>query len=139
MEDKEAKYITFDCKESKGGKLMPIENMDDIPFDINRVFIIYDVEDHVSRGNHGHKDLQEVLVPLKGECRVKIHNGYTQKEYHLNCPTKGLYIPKLNWIDMDCFKDCCILLVLCSDKYNEDDTIYSFDEFKELAQSYREL
>ena len=119
------------------GFLTPIEAGVDVPFDIKRIYYIYNVNDDVIRGNHSHKKLHQVLICVNGSIDVRLENYFGSEKYTLNDPSIGLYVGPDNWREMSNFTDNGILLVLASEKYDENDYIRDYDEFiKHNEQKY---
>ena len=111
------------------GALTPIEFPKNIPFDINRIYYIYNVEEGVTRGFHSHRELHQVLIAVNGSVKIKVKNAFEEEVIELNNPSEGLYIGPLVWREMFDFKDDAVLLVLASDKYNEKDYIRDWDSY----------
>ena len=113
------------------GNLTFIENNKHVPFDVKRVFYIYDVPTAESRGAHAHKELQQFLICLSGSFDVELNDGKKKKKIHLNRPWKGLYIPPMIWAAEKNFDPGTVCLVLCSDLYKQNDYIRDYQEFLE--------
>ena len=113
----------------KEGKLVAIENSENIPFEIKRVFYIFDLTESSTRGSHANENLDEVLVALHGSCEVILDNGIERKKYTLDKPNLFLYLPSNTWLDIVNFRDNCILLVLCSEKYCDTKVIRNYNEY----------
>lgn len=111
------------------GVLTPIECEQDIPFDVKRLYYIYNVSDNKVRGKHSHKKLHQILICLSGSVDVRIENFFGEKVYTLNNPSVGLYIGPDNWREMYNFTENAVLLVLASDHYTEEDYIRDYDSF----------
>jgi len=111
------------------GNLTFIENSNHIPFDIRRVFYLYDVPTAESRGAHSHKALYQFLICLAGSFDVVLDDGKDKKTIHLNRPWEGLYVPPMIWAAEENFDSGSICLVLTSDSYDEEDYIRDYDEF----------
>ena len=125
-----SKIIDLQYKESKDGKLIPFDkNTKNIPFKIRRIFYTYDIEPMSKRGGHSHKIVEELVIAIHGSCKVELENRSEKNIYILDSPDKGLYIPPLHWINLYDF-DNCILLVLCSDEYNIEESVSNYEEFK---------
>ncbi len=110
------------------GMLSAIEDHS-IPFVIKRLYYIYSVTQGKSRGEHAHKNLQRVLIPIAGSFSITIDNGYTEEQEVLDDPNYGLYIPRMVWTKLDRFTKNAIVLVLASDNYCEQDYIRNYEEF----------
>ena len=113
------------------GKLSVIEK-DIIPFDIKRVYYLYDVPSDAYRGGHAHKNLIQFMIPLSGSFDVLVDDGNSKKKIMLNKPNKGLLIPSGIWREMDNFSSGSICMVLASDYFNEEDYFRSYREFKKF-------
>ena len=113
------------------GKLSVIEK-NIIPFDIMRVYYLYDVPSDAYRGGHAHKNLIQFMIPLSGSFDVLFDDGNSKKKIMLNKPNKGLLIPAGIWREMDNFSSGSICMVLASDYFNEEDYFRSYREFKKF-------
>lgn len=118
---------------SQSGHLVPIESKVDIPYEIKRIFYIFGVPSNEKRGNHGHRRLYEILICLKGSLKVRVNNGSKEEVYTLNHQSEGLMIGPWIWNEMFDYSDDCVLLVLCSDKYDESEYIRDYSIFLEEA------
>ncbi|QPA30700.1 sugar 3,4-ketoisomerase [Thermaerobacillus caldiproteolyticus] len=125
----EKSLFKFSVIEDERGALVALESLKSIPFEIKRVYYIYNVKNSIPRGFHAHKNLQQMLVCVAGSCKVILDNGKEKKEFILNQPNQGLFIDKMIWREMHDFSEDCILLVLASDYYDEDDYIRNYEEF----------
>lgn len=101
-----------------------------IPFDIKRVFWIYDAPAAAERGGHAHKVMEELIVALSGSFRVNLFDGNTWHQYDLNRPYEALYIPPRNWRTLDNFSSGAVCLALASTLFDESDYIRDFDQYK---------
>lgn len=128
------KEIEFQANGDDRGNIVIIESNKIIPFDIKRLFYIYDVIDDKSRGNHANIDSEFVMVALKGSVKVKVDDGKENTEYVLNNPKKGIYLPKLTWKSMYDFSEDAILLVIANTLYNKDEYINDYEEFKKYIE-----
>ena len=125
------KIINFPSIGDNRGSLVAMETMDKIPFNIKRVYFIFDTQKNVSRGFHSHKNLQQLAVCVSGKCRMTLDDGKKREEVWLDSPNKGIFIDKYIWREMHDFSEDCVLLVLVSEHYDESDYIRSYDDFKE--------
>ena len=100
-----------------------------LPFDIKRVYYLYNVPVDSERGGHAHKELQQVVFALSGSFRMKVDDGHTKTEYWLRDPCKGLYLNRLVWREMDCFSQGAVCMVLASHRYDEADYYRDYDDF----------
>lgn len=110
------------------GNLSVIEN-DVVPFDIKRVYYLYDVPSGAERGGHSHKELFEFLIAISGSFDVILKDGETEKKVTLNRPNQGLLIKSGIWRELENFSSGSVCLVVASDVYKEEDYIRDFDEF----------
>lgn len=117
-----------DLSDERGG-MVALESMQSIPFELKRVYYIFQNTPNASRGFHAHKHLKQVVICLHGQCRFVLDNGYHKEEVVLSSPTKGLVIESLVWREMHDFSDDCVLLVLASEHYDESDYIRDYDHF----------
>jgi len=113
------------------GNLTFIEEKKHIPFEIKRVYYLYDVPSGAIRGGHAHKRLQQLIIAVSGSFDVILDDGYTRKRFHLNRPYYGLYIPTMVWRELDNFSAGAVCLVLASEYYDEDDYIRDYEVFLE--------
>lgn len=113
------------------GNLSVIEENNHIPFKIERTFWIYDVPGDSQRGGHAYKETEEFIVALSGSFDVVLDNGVERKTYHLNRSYYGLYVPKMVWREMNNFSTNSLALVLSSTKYDAEDYIRDYEEFKD--------
>lgn len=114
--------------ENSLGNIAVIEN-NTIPFEIKRVYYLYDIPSSASRGGHAHKDLQQVLIAISGSFDVVLKDGVTMKTVTLNKPDKGLLIKHNIWRELENFSSGSVCLVLASDVFSESDYIRDYDEF----------
>lgn len=122
--------ITLPKIEDPRGNLSVIEK-DILPYEMKRVYYLYDVPGGAERGGHSHIDQQEFLVALSGSFEVVLHDGTEETAVVLNIPTKGLLIPTGIWRELKNFSSGAVCLVIASDVYLEEDYIREFDEFIE--------
>jgi len=115
------------------GNLSFFENSNQIPFDIKRVYWIYDVPGGEQRGGHAYKDLQEVIIALSGSFDVVLHDGREEKRFTLNRSYYGIYIPKMIWRHLDNFSTNSLALIATDEHYNPDQYIRDFGQFKHLV------
>ena len=111
------------------GKLVVIEGGQAIPFQIQRVFYIYESDASVVRGQHANRESEFVLINGAGQSKVRITDGREECIVELNRPMSGVYIPRMIWKDMYDFSDDSILLVLASTHYNEKEYIRDYEEY----------
>jgi len=110
------------------GNLSVIEK-DVIPFEMKRVYYLYDVPSGAERGGHAHKNLQQFLIALSGSFDVILKDGQSEKKITLNKPNQGLLIKSGIWRELENFSSGSVCLVVASDVYKEEDYIREYDEF----------
>lgn len=125
----ECTIIEFDKHHSTKGNLSVIENQKDIPFDIKRIYYLYDVPGGEKRGAHAHKELFQLIIAANGSFRVTLDDGAEKKEFYLNRPYQGLLVKPGIWRDLDEFSSGSVCLVLASEGYDEGDYIRNYKDF----------
>jgi hypothetical protein len=120
------------------GNLSVIEGGVQIPFDIKRVFYLYDVPTGADRGAHAHKALHQFLICLSGSFDVSLDDGTEKKTVHLNRPWQGLHIPPMIWAAEINFDPGSVCLVMASDRYDETDYYRSYDDFINALKTPKE-
>ncbi|AJI53500.1 sugar 3,4-ketoisomerase [Francisella philomiragia] len=123
------KILKFNILGDDRGSLISLEQNKNIPFDIKRVYYIFDTNSSVRRGFHAHKNLSQVLICVSGSCKIMLDDGKSRKHFSLDNPHKGLIISGLVWREMYEFSNDCVLMVLASELYDETDYIRNYDEF----------
>lgn len=127
------KLINMKVFGDERGKLISIEGNRTIPFDIKRVYWIFDTVPNQDRGKHAHKNMEQIIVAMDGSCDFILDDGKTREKVVLNRPDIALYIGKNMWREMKNFSYGCKLMVLASDYYDESEYIRNYDDFiKEL-------
>ena len=121
--------IKFNDFGDERGKLIVIEGGKSIPFEIKRIFYIYDSDNNVIRGQHANRKSEFVLINVVGNCKVRITNGDEEIIVELNKPMYGIYIPKMIWKDMYDFSKDSVLLVLSNTHYDGAEYIRNYDEY----------
>lgn len=115
------------------GNLSFIEGGQHIPFDIKRVYYLYDVPGGSDRGSHAHKNLHQFIVAMSGSFDVVLDDGNQKRRYHLNRSYYGLYMCPMMWRDLDNFSSGAVCMVLASSHYDEADYIRDYDKFLAMA------
>lgn len=111
------------------GNLTFIESNRHIPFDIKRVYYLYDVPGGAERGGHAHKNLRQLLIAMSGSFDVLLDDGFTKQTFSLNRSYCGLYIERLIWREIMNFSSGAVCMVLASDFYDEADYYRDYDDF----------
>jgi glyoxylate utilization-related uncharacterized protein len=117
------------------GNLTFVEGGNHIPFEIRRVYYLYDVPGGATRAAHGHKALSQVMIAMSGSFDVTLDDGFNKRKYHLNRSYYGLYIPPMIWRDLDNFSSGSVCMVLASEKYDECDYYRDYDKFLAAAKT----
>lgn len=111
------------------GSITPVEGGKDVPFEIARVYYLYDVPGGESRGGHAHKELEQVIVAALGSFEIEVDDGSSRKLFVLNRSYQGFYLPRLVWRELKNFSSGAICLVLASQPFREDDYLRDYEEF----------
>jgi len=111
------------------GSLIALEEKNNLPFDVKRVYYIFGTAEGVRRGYHAHKNLKQLAICVSGNCKFLLDNGETQQHIELNSPAQALLIEGLIWREMYNFSPNCVLIVLADDYYKEADYIRDYDTF----------
>ncbi|WP_419769427.1 MAG: sugar 3,4-ketoisomerase [Candidatus Marinarcus sp.] len=123
--------IDFKTLGDDRGSLIAIEEGYNAPFDIKRVYYIFDTKKGIERGFHAHINLKQIAIAVKGSCTFVLDNGKQKEEIELNSPNQGLYIDGLIWREMKNFSLDCVLVVIASEHYDESDYIRDYNQFLE--------
>jgi dTDP-4-dehydrorhamnose 3,5-epimerase-like enzyme len=129
MSIKDCKIIELPKISDPRGNLSFIEGGQHIPFDIKRVYYLYDVPGGSDRGSHAHKSLHQFIVAMSGSFDVVLDDGRDQKRFHLNRSYYGLYLCPMMWRYLDNFSSGAVCMVLASSHYDESDYIRDYDQF----------
>jgi hypothetical protein len=128
----------FDCNilqlpriYNPAGSITAVNNGKELPFDIKRIYYLFDVPGGEARGGHAHKELCQLIVAASGSFDIIIDDSHVKRTFHLSRPYTGLYIPAGLWRELDNFSSGSICLVLASTIYTEEDYIRNYTEFKE--------
>ena len=111
------------------GNLTFIEGGQHIPFDIQRVYYLYDVPGGAERGGHAHKGLHQLIIAMSGSFDVVLDDGGQKKRFHLNRSYSGLYVCPMIWRELDNFSSGSVCMVLASNRYDEDDYYREYGEY----------
>lgn len=132
-----AQYSVYDCSileldkhhSDRKGNLTVVQNGETLPFDVKRVYYIYDVPGGESRGAHAHIELQQLIVAVSGSFNVTLDDGKVKRTFFLNRPYQGLYVKPGMWRDLYDFSSGAVCMVLASDIYSEGDYIRDYNDF----------
>lgn len=136
------KYNVFDCTiveldrhhSDRKGNLTVVENGQTLPFDVKRVYYLYDVPGGESRGSHAHKELSQLIIAASGSFTVTLDDGRCKRSFFLNRPYQGLYVKPGMWRDLGDFSSGAVCMVLASDVYMASDYIRDYQEFLEFRK-----
>jgi hypothetical protein len=134
MNTEEASIINLTKIKDSRGNLTFIESGSDIPFEIKRVYWIYDVPGGETRGSHAFSVQKEFIVALSGSFDVVVHDGIKETRFHMNRSYYGLYVPNRIWRYMDNFSTNSVAMVISSTSYDRSDYIFDFNEFLKLNE-----
>lgn len=131
------KYSVFDCTiieldkhhSDRKGNLCVVENGRTLPFDVKRVYYLYDVPGGAERGSHAHRDLSQLIIAASGSFTVTLDDGRCKRSFFLNRPYQGLYVKPGMWRILEDFSSGAVCMVLASDIYNKEDYIRDYNEF----------
>lgn len=124
------RLIDFTVRGDKRGSLVALESgSNTIPFNVKRVYYIYGTQAGVTRGQHAHYALKQVLTCVSGSCDILLDDGTERKTIRLDNPAKGLLIDGFIWREMSHFSPDCVLLVLASEHYDEADYVRDYQRF----------
>ncbi len=126
--------INFDIKGDERGSLVAIEQQKNISFEIKRIYYIFNTEKSFIRGKHAHRELNQVLICISGNCKIKVDSGKEIKIIELKERNQGLFIGQMIWREMFDFSADCVLLVLASEYYDEEEYIRDYDEFLKAVE-----
>ncbi|MGB7802173.1 sugar 3,4-ketoisomerase [Buttiauxella sp.] len=127
------KLIRLQTHGDERGSLVALEQENNIPFEIKRVYYMFKTKEGVRRGFHAHHSLKQVAIAVRGSCRFVLDNGSERIELLLDNPAQGLLIDTFIWREMYEFSDDCVLMVLADQNYDETDYVRNYSEFLELT------
>lgn len=123
--------INFTQVDEADGSLVYMESMSEIPFDVKRVFYIFNTPADAIRAEHANKNTDFVLIAVHGSVKVQVDDGEVKEIYVLDSADKGVFIPRMTWMRTYDFSDDAVLLVLASEKYERNQYVESYEEFLE--------
>ena len=136
MNINDCKIVNLPKIQDPRGNLTFIEGGSHIPFEIQRVYYLYDVPGGAERGGHAHKALHQLIIAMSGSFDVVLDDGYNKKRIHLNRSYNGLYVCPMMWRELENFSSGSVCMVLASNRYDEDDY---FREYKTFLSSVEKL
>lgn len=117
------------------GNLTSIEGGQHVPFDIQRVYYLYDVPGGAERGGHAHKGLHQLIIAMSGSFDVVLNDGFNKKRVHLSRSYNGLYVCPMIWRELDNFSSGSVCMVLASNRYDEEDYFRDYGDFLKAAKA----
>ena len=129
-------FIQFQTHGDDRGSLISLEQEKNIPFEIQRIYYMFNTKEGVRRGFHAHKKLKQIAIVISGSCRFVLDDGKERIDILMDNPGQGLYIDSFIWREMYNFSEDCVLLVIADKRYEEVDYIRSYEEFLQLVGGY---
>jgi dTDP-4-dehydrorhamnose 3,5-epimerase-like enzyme len=129
-----AEFVDLPIIDDPRGNLCVIESSRHVPFDIKRVYYLFDVPSQSTRAGHAHRALQQLVIAVSGSFDVRLHDGQREERVTLNRPARGLLLGPMVWRDIDNFSSGAVCLVMASAHYDEADYIRDFDDFMAAAR-----
>lgn len=123
-------FLNLPKNHTERGNITAVNNLEEIPFEIKRVYYLYDVPGGIERGGHAHRELQQFIVAASGSFDLVLDDSKIKRTYHLNRPYQGVLLPAGLWRELNNFSSGSIVLVLASSLYDERDYIRDYQEFK---------
>lgn len=131
------KYNVYDCTiieldkhhSDRKGNLTVVQNSETVPFDVKRIYYLYDIPGGESRGSHAHKELSQLIIAASGSFRVTLDDGRVKRSFILNRPYQGLLVRPGIWRDLDDFSSGAVCVVLASDVFKKEDYIRNYNDF----------
>ena len=120
---------------NRAGNITPVHGNDDVPFDIKRIYYLYDMPGGESRGGHAHKNLKQLIVAASGSFEVVLNDGKETKRFYLNHPYYGLLIVPGIWRELVNFSSGSICLVLASETYVEEDYLRNYQDYLDFIRT----
>jgi dTDP-4-dehydrorhamnose 3,5-epimerase-like enzyme len=137
MSIEDCKIIDLPRINDRRGNLTFVEADVHVPFDIRRVYYLYDVPGGAERGGHAHKALRQLIIAMSGSFDIHLDDGNSKRTYHMNRSYFGLYVPTMTWREIDNFSSGAVCMVLASERYEEADYYRDYNEFLEATRSRR--
>lgn len=129
--------LNFKVLDNQQGSAVNIESENTVPFEIKRIYYIFDTERYAVRGRHAHHNLEQAIICVSGACDFILDDGKERITVHLDNPAQALYIKNNIWREFTNFTEDCVVMVLASEHYNADDYIRDYDEFLDQVSSLK--
>lgn len=133
MSVKQCRLVDLPKIDDPRGNLCFVEGGQHMPFDIRRVYYLYDVPLDAERGAHGHRDLQQLIIPISGSVEVEVDDGVERTVFELDDPARALFVCPMIWRDLRRFSPGAVVLVLASLRYDENDYFRDYRTFQEAV------
>lgn len=133
-EKKDGRIIELPRVHDPRGNLTFIEASRHVPFEIKRVYYLYDVPGGAMRAGHGHKKLEQLIIAMSGSFDVVLDDGHNRTRYHLNRSYYGLHVEPMMWREIENFSSGSVCMVLASEYYDEADYFYHYEDFVEAVK-----
>ncbi|WP_312739402.1 FdtA/QdtA family cupin domain-containing protein [Cedecea neteri] len=127
-------FIPLQMHGDERGSLVALEETKNVPFEIKRVYYMFNTQDGIRRGFHAHKKLIQLAIPVRGSCKFLMDDGSEKLDVILDNPASGLLIEPMVWHEMYDYSEDCVLLVLASDHYDESDYVRDYEQFKRMVK-----
>ena len=131
----DCRIITLDIHHHEKGNISVVENYSTIPFEVKRIYYLYDIPGGEARGGHAHKELYQLIIAVSGSFNVILDDGKEKRCFFLNRPYHALYVVPGIWRELDDFSSGSVCLVLASDLYSEMDYIREYNKFVEIKKT----
>lgn len=131
---KSCKLIDLPRFSDSRGSLGVIEVGQDTPFEVKRIYYLFDVPDGAERGVHAHKELQQLIIPISGSFDITLDDGTDRQTFHLDNPTQGILISNMIWRELGNFTPGTVCMVFASEHYDDNDYYHVYEEFKDAAK-----
>ena len=129
-------YIPLQVHGDERGSLIALEETKNIPFNIKRIYYMFNTQKGIHRGFHAHKELIQVAIPVKGSCKFLLDDGNEKVTITLSNPALGLLIEPMIWHEMYDYSEDCVLMVIASDSYDESDYIRNYQDYIKMVEYY---
>ncbi|OAT27207.1 hypothetical protein M976_02496 [Buttiauxella ferragutiae ATCC 51602] len=126
-------YIPLQVHGDERGSLIALEETKNIPFNIKRIYYMFNTQQGIRRGFHAHKELIQVAISVKGSCKFLLDDGIDKVNITLDDPALGVLINPMVWHEMYEYSEDCVLMVIASDSYDESDYIRNYEDFIKLV------
>ena len=134
MSVSDCKLIQLPIITDDRGRLTFLESCRHVPFEIKRIYYLYDIPNAKTRGAHGHRELRQMIFAIAGSFKILLDDGKSQSIYVLNKPSEALYLTNMIWREISDFSDDAVCMVVASDYYKEEDYFRNYEEFVDAVR-----